>query len=89
MSRSKDGTLIAVGGGNNYGKGLAAGLNNEEEAPIVKLFNFPVLANNKPRSYRGHSLAVKDLAFLSSDQYLVSCGADSSIMVWKIKDTNI
>lgn len=73
VMRSVDGQLVVAGGSNTV------------EGP-VKLFRYPCLDAAIPHSYVGHTCPVLDVAFLSSDEMVVTIGGnDMSVLLWDVK----
>ena len=51
----------------------------------IKLFRFPCVERGTPVLFGGHSSAVTDIAFMASDQQVVSLGGnDGTVFVWSL-----
>lgn len=51
----------------------------------IKLFRFPCVERGTPVLFGGHAAAVTDIAFMASDQQVVSLGGnDGTVFVWSV-----
>ena len=72
VSRSRDGSLIIVGGSSTVNS-------------AVKLLRFPCVGKAIPSLHGGHTSPVLDVCFLSDDSNVVSVGGnDASVFVWTL-----
>ena len=72
VCRSRNGTLCVAGGSST--------INN-----AVKLFRYPCLGRAVPSLHGGHTSPVLDVAFLASDDRVITVGGnDATIFIWSL-----